>query len=291
MPKKANKDKAETKALWKTTTLFIVFGALIFAAFWWARNDDQSEVAAKLRHLLGIQLVEKQAPEPEPAPVAFEEPDEAPPPPEPFDAGEPEPAEPEPLSWEAFAGRKSLWPDALAITVDKEITLTYRGKTYGEVAFEPGQELNVFDLSENGYLYGRVGGNEMEVHVSATNFSDWFAKTHGENYVLSSLPKRENTERVEDFEEELITKLRIWCLKNYKTPLIEINEDNLVLRWHSRSGNGGEADYSLEALSVARAYLSIQAQLGGHDNYASCEIRDPDTGRLMGSKGIFIPRF
>jgi len=297
MPKKANKiseDKAETKALWKTTTLFIVFGSLIFAIFWWARNDNQSEVAAKLRYLLGIELVEKSAPEPIPVPVPpVIEPAPEPEPPEPlvFEEPEPpEPPEPEALEWTEFKNRSSLWPRTLNITIDQEVTLTYHGNTYGEVAFKPGQALAVIGFSEDGYVFGRVGGNEMEVHVSATNFESWFENEHGENFVVSP-PEKEIIRPASDFEDELITELRIWCLKNYKTPLIEINENNLVLRWHPRSRDEADANYSMEALSVARAYLRIQAKLGGSDNYASCEIRDPDSGQLMGSNGIFIPRF
>ena len=293
MPKKtqkSEKEKAETKALWQTTTLFVVFGALIFAMLWWARTDGESTVAWKIRNLLGIELLQEAAPPPppEPAPVIEPEPVVEPEPePEPFIPEEP--PEPEALQWADFRNRSNLWPQSLKITVDREVTLRYHGNTYGEVAFEKGQLLDVIGFSENGYVFGRVGGNEMEVHVAATNFDSWFDQQHGADYELTT-PEKESSRPADDFEEELITELRLWALRNYKTPLIEINENSLVLRWHARSRGESEANYSLEALGVARAYLRIQAKLGGNDNYASCEIRDPDTGRLMGSNGIFIPR-
>ncbi|PXA03558.1 hypothetical protein DDZ13_11285 [Coraliomargarita sinensis] len=297
--KKDQKKQAEAKAAWKTTTLFIVFGSLIFAVFWWARTNDESEVAWKIRNLLGIQLVDKPAEEAaDNKPLATDQIDDEPaelePGPEPVEdsavvEAAPEP-EPEAIQWPAFRKRSDLWPKTLNIMVDQEVTLLYQGTSYGEVTFQSGQPLSVINLSENGYVFGRTGGNEMEVHVSETNFATWFEQTHGDLYEIT-VPEKETNRLADDFEDKLITELRIWCLKNYQTPLVEINEDHLVLRWHSRSRGDNEANYSLEALSVARAYLRIQAELGGEDNYASCEVRDPDTGQLMGSKGIFIPRF
>lgn len=279
------KQQAESKALRRTTTLFIVFGGVIFAVFWWARNDDKSEVAAQIRELLGIQLVLKQAPEPASAPPApVYEPEPAPEP-EPIVFEEPAEPEPQALDWADFVADQSIWPRQLEIVIDPVITLRYRGKSFGEMGFEAGQILTVINFSKDGLAFGRTNGNEIEIHVSATNFSGWFEKTHGESYEIT-LPERVTRREVKDFEDELITNLRIWCLKNYSTPLIEINENSLVMRLHAE----GNSDYALEAQSVARAYLRIQAGLGGNDNYASCEIRDSKTGRVVGSKGIFIPR-
>ena len=293
--KKDDKARAESKTLWGTTTLFIVFGALLFAIFWWARTDGESEVAWKIRNLLGIQLLEQAAaeatPEPEPPAPVIEPETEPEPEPEPIVVEAPPEPEPETIDWSTFRNRSELWPESLKIMADQEVVLTYRGNSYGEVNFEPGQPLDVIGFSENGYIFGRTGGTEMEVHLSETDFAAWFEAQHGDDYELGATPEKEAIRQVRDFEQELITELRRWCLRNYQTPLIEINEDNLVLRWHSRSRDESDADYSLEAMSVARAYLRIQAELGGQDNYASCEIRDPETGQLMGSKGIFIPRF
>jgi hypothetical protein len=287
-PTNKDKDKAKMKAAWKTTTLFVVFGSVIFAIFWWARHDDESDVAWKIRNLLGIELLEK--PAPAPAPPVIEPEPQPEPEPEPIVFEESAAPEPEELTWPDFRSRSELWPDTLKVMVDEEVTLTYRGNTYGEVSFTPGQALRVMGLSDSGYVLGRTGGTGMEVHVSETNFSSWFEENHGELFEIT-VPEKESIRQAEDYEEELITELRRWCLQNFNTPLIEINEDNLVLRWHSRSRGESQANYSLEALSVARAYLRIQTQLGGKDNYASCEIRDPDSGKLMGSNGIFIPRF
>ena len=130
----------------------------------------------------------------------------------------------------------------------------------------------------------------MVVQLSATNFSKWFKDTHGEDYEIT-YPEVENNTRADDFEQELITRLRRWSLQMYKTPLIEVGENSLILRWHSRAREQAEVNYAQEAMNVARAYLRIQAELGGSDNYASCEIRDTDTGELLGSNGIFMPRF
>lgn len=292
------KKKAETMAIWKTTTLYIVFGSLVFALFWWARTDGQSEVAWKVRNLLGIQLLEEALPEPapepvspviepepvvEPEPIAFE-------PPETTEPEPPEAPEPEALKWAAFKDRTSMWPDSLQIMVDQEVTLTYRGNSYGEVSFNSGQALDVIGFSENGYVFGRSIGNEIEVHVSETNFGTWFESEHGALYEIT-YPERERISQPSDFDQELITQLRIWCLKKYNTPLIEINEKNLVLRIDPKGNERSSGSYALEAMSVARAYLRIQAELGGSDTYASCEIRHSGTGKLLGSKGIFIPRF
>lgn len=289
--KKNKKEQSESKALWRMTTLFIVFGAVIFGLFWWARTDAQSESAKKFRELLGIVLIDAPEPEPEPiAPVYQPEPEPAPEPepkPEPVIAVEP--PEPKALSWSHFRSQSQMWPTTLEIAVDKEVSLTYRGKVYGEVAFSSGQILNVIEFSQNGFVHGRINGNEMEVHVSATNFSAWFEETHSEDYEMT-IPDKEIIKPAKDYEQELITNLRIWSMQNYNTPLIEINQDNLVLRLKPRRSEANP-DYSPEAHSIARTYLRIQAELGGTDTYVSCEILDSKTGAVIGSKGIFIPRF
>jgi len=104
-------------------------------------------------------------------------------------------------------------------------------------------------------------------------------------------PEAKKNPRAIDYEQQLITELRRWLLRAYHTPLIELGEDTLILQWPTRTRDLAEIDYAQEALNVARAYLRIQSELGGSDNYASCEIRDPNTNALLGSKGIFMPRF
>ena len=295
MPKAPNQDKkkkAESKALWTTTVVFIVIGSLLFVVFTWARTDGHSELAKKIRELTGIVLITEQAPAPEPTPVVVETPvvEEPEPEPAPIEPVDPEPQEPEELDWSEFRNKKSLWPDTLKISVDREVALNYRGNTYGEVVFNSGQLLNVSDISKDGFVSGRTSGIEMEVHVSATNFDSWFEKQHSEDYEIT-VPEKETAEPSDDYEDELITQLRIWCLQNYNTPLVQIKKDNIVMRLHAEADRDTNSNYAMEAMTVARAYLRIQAKLGGHDNYASCEIRDPDTDELLGSKGIFIPRF
>jgi len=195
------------------------------------------------------------------------------------------------MEWSDFLSKRNMWPRQLKIQIDPVVELVYRGQSFGEMSFETGQTLEVISLSKEGMAYGTTKGNEIEVHASETDFEQWFQNKHGEDYTIS-VPTRTRQRIVDDFEQELITNLRIWALRNYNTPLIEIGEDSLVLRLSS-SALGDAApgtDLSLEALSVARAYLRIQGELGGKDNYASAEIRDSETGRLLGSKGIFIPR-
>lgn len=298
--KKGDPKKAKTKALWKTTSLFVVFGSLIFTMLWWARTDSESAVAWKIRNLLGIELATQTEPATEREaiqPMVERQPEaetetqtktQTETQTEPLVT--PEPVKAESLDWDEFINRPNIWPETLKIMVDQEVTLTYHGNTYGRVSFKKGQPLNVDGFSEEGYASGRSGGNEMEVHVSETNFNTWFQDQHGDQLELS-IPEKQSSRQADDFEEELITELRLWALRNYNTPLIEINENNLVLYWRPRSRGTSESNYALEALSVARAYLRIQTKLGGKDNYATCEIRDPDTDKLIGSKGAFIPRF
>lgn len=289
MPKKKipgkKNNQAKSAAAWKLTTLFIVFGGMAFGILWWARTDADSEAARKIRELTGIVLVGQPAPEPEPVKVAEPEPVEIVEAPEP-----PKPQEPTELDWSAFRSQSEMWPDWLKVMVDKEITLTYRGKSFGEVTFSEGQLLNVKGFSGNGLVAGRTGGSEMEVHISATNFSDWFEEEHGDQHFMN-YPEKQSIEPAADFEDELITELRIWSMQNYNTPLIEIGENNLVLRIHKDTERDNDANYAPEAMGVARAYLRIQGELGGTDNYASCEIRDTATGELLGANGIFVPRF
>lgn len=286
MPNSETKKKAKAapKAAWRITAIYVMLGALIFGVFWWARNNTQSEVAQQIRDLLGIHPAKQAAPEPQPEPIVVNDtpapvvPQEPPPPPEPED-----------ITWQDFVANRSIWPSELKIEIDPVVTLRYQGRSFGEMGFESGQILNVINFTKEGLAYGRTYGNELEIHVSATNFEEWFEQNHAEDYNLD-YPKRVKRGEAEDFDEELITNLRIWSIQNYNTPLIEVQEDKIVLRLHSDGRTKLSEGYSLEAQSVARAYLRIQAELGGDDNYASCEIRDIDSGKLIGSKGIFIPR-
>lgn len=134
----------------------------------------------------------------------------------------------------------------------------------------------------------------MEVQLSATNFNAWFEDTHGDAHSVTypkASPKARENARPDSFEQELITQLRRWALQTYQTPMIEIGENNLVLTWNSQAREDNAVNYKQEALNVAQAYLRIHAELGGSDNYASCEIRDSNTGALLGSMGFFMPRF
>lgn len=292
MPKSkapANKKTQKSSAAWRIALIYVLLGTLAFALMWWARTNTTSKVAQSLRDLTGIVLW--QEPAANPAPEAIEPVIEPEPEAEPIEVvQEPTPPpEPKHLNWNEFKNLSNLWPASLEITVDKTVALTYRGKIFGEVAFNTGQNLSVINFSDNGFVYGRINGNDMEVHLAATNFNAWFKQQHGELYTIS-YPEKNITQPKDGFEEELITRLRIWCMTNYNTPLIEILESKLVLRMPSVSGQNTTSGYSLEALSVARAYLQIQDELGGNDTYASCEIRDSKTGALLGSNGLFIPK-
>lgn len=291
-PKNRTKKQAETRLMWLTTFILAVLASVIFLGLKWAQSEDESELAQTIRDVTGIQLLQEPAPPPEPAPNPFDSDIEPPPEvePEPVVIEEPEPPEPETIAWDTFVNRSGMWPDNLKITVDQTVALTYRSRKYGEVSFQSGQILDVISFNENGYAYGKIGGTEMEVQLSATNFETWFEKEHGDLYHIT-YPEKKAPSRADDFDQKLITELRRWCLQNYKTPLIEIGENSLILRSHSSARKELGMDYAQEALNVARAYLRIQAELGGRDNYASCEIRDSETGALLGSKGIFMPRF
>lgn len=295
--------KANAIAAWKLTTLFIIFGAFIFGIFWFARTNSQSVTAYKIRQLLGIYLATKPAPPPapvvtvtepqpaiEPEPAAFDPVPEPEPEPEPVIVNvEPEPVVLESLTWSDYMRQPLMWPDSLEINVDKEAQLRFRGNVYGELSFRPGQLLEVFELSEGGFIRGRSNGTELEVHASATNFATWFEGKHGESHEIT-VPNKTIPEKVENYDEQLIANLRIWSMQNYGTPLIEIGENDLILRMPVKASESPNADMSSQAHSVARAYLRIQAELGGNDTYASCEIVDSRSGRSLGSKGIFIPR-
>ena len=282
--------QAEAKIRWITTLVYVALGSIIFGLLHWARTNEQSEPATKIREIANIELKPTEVappPEPEPAEPVIEPVPE----PEPVVVEEPEPPEPESLAWDDFMDRSDLWPKTLEIVVDRKIDLIYQGKSYGEIEFSSGQKFEVGELSANGYLFGKTNGLETEIHASETNLLAWFDQEHGTEFELT-YPDKLEIEKVDGFEQQLITEMRIWSMTNYNTPLIELGEEKLILRLKPVSKGGKSVQgYSLEALSVARAYLRIQASLGGDDVYASCEIRHSVTDELLGSEGMIIPRF
>lgn len=280
------------KALVLTLSLFLALGAAITAVIVWAKNDAESKVAEQLRSLIGI-------PHPGTPQKALAS---AKPTHQPIVAPEPPPAAPIPepvirrdqLSWKAFATSHSMWPNSLEVVIDKAIPVRFRTKNIGEMVFESGQKITVSAITDEGQIIGSINSNEISISYEATNLASWFDEKYGQNQALAlpsipaSLSNGPTTEPENNSDQELLYRMRLWAVTNYDTPLFELTDNAIVLKWSPKEE--AEIDFRLEAREIARKYLMLGADLGTGENYANCEIRDPATNELLGSNGIFIPK-
>lgn len=285
----------------KAFTVFVVLIALLAGAFSQAQNEEKFEFAGKLRGAIGMPTIQTEPElEPEPQHSATAKPEISSPitTPDADGAVEGQVASSEErfvlkeMTWAEFIERPSMWPDSLSITTEQEIPVRYRGNNYGKMVFSPGQMIEVFELSQDGRMLGSIGENIVFIPAYATNLKEWFLGRHGKYEKLimpetPEVPRLANRLSDED-EQQLLTELRIWVLKNYDTHAIQIEEDKLTLQWTPIEET--DIDFRLEAREIARRYLMLGAAKGRDDNYASCEIVHASTGEFLGANGIFIPR-
>ena len=284
------------RALAITSLLILLLIAVVTSIYLWAKNDTDSAYAKHLRDWIGIRATGE---EPAQTKTPVIEPVKAPEPVQDSPATDEIQAEVKPLNqlaWKDFVQRKKLWPETLEIVIDQVIPVRYRSRNYGEMIFVPGQKMDIIDITANGQIIGSINNNELSITIEATNLIEWFSQKHRSYDELllpsaqdaSTQPSRVSQSNDTDPQEVLIARMRVWSMTNYDTPLLDITEDGLVLRWLPKEET--EIDFRLEAREIARNYLRISAELGNLCNYAVCEIRDPATGDLLGSNGIFIPK-
>ncbi|MFP4260448.1 MAG: hypothetical protein ACLFS1_05150 [Opitutales bacterium] len=291
---------SEKKPAPQRLKVFALGVALIILAagilYWTSRPAAEPEPVAPPQP--EAENTEPEAPEPttestpEKTPlITFPDPDDA----VPYQEARPlEPRDPDAMPWTEFLERPSMWPKRLNITIDQEIPVRYQGNNYGEMIFSPGQQIEVFELSSDGRVLGSINENTVYIPVTATDLENWFIEKHAEteDYDILQIPEAPQpvetaTNLSKEKEDELRSRLRVWTLSNYDSHAIEIGEDHLILRWSPTEA--AEIDFRTEAREIARKYLSLCAELGRADNYASCQIYDRSSGAFLGSNGIYIP--
>lgn len=282
--------RSPLKALALCALLFVLVGGIVY---WIIGPKAEPEPAATQQE--NDESAEPEQPEPvEPEPestplISFPDADEA----IPYQEARPlEPPAPKAMPWSEFIAQPSMWAKRLSITIDQEIPVRYRDNNYGEMIFSPGQTLEVFEFDADGRVLGSINGNTVYIPVTATDLEDWFLGKHEDYDVLAMPEAPEPVERAtnlsEEKEGELISQLRVWALTNYDSHDIELGEDHIILHWTPQEK--AEVEFRVEAREIARKYLMLCSELGRADNYASCNIYDRSSNKLLGSNGIFIPR-
>lgn len=278
----------QQKALAKVIAIFTVLSACLFGVLYWAKTNTESELAKQIRSTIGFaEPTDSTAP---PAPVIEKVVVAPPPPPPPEPEPEPEP-EPIAISFEQICNRRDLWPSQLTLTKAIEVPISYRGNTYGELSFPAGTPFTVDSLRKTQALNGYIEGNYLSIPVSQTDFVAWFNQRFDKSYVTEAPIEQAFTaaNNLDDshVQWDIHTQLLYWLQRNYGDCRIEIGENTLVMHWKPQTEV--EIDYRFEAREVSHRYLMLQAEKGGSDNYASCEIYYTPTGELLGTGSIFVP--
>lgn len=261
----------------------------------WAAKSQDSELAEKIRSAVGIQ-----APEPiqtalkeEPTPPPVIEPE--PMPAEPIPTVPVEPPPPQVITFSEIIKSSHLWPKTVALNHSKKVPIRYQDKIYGHMEFTADSEVEVVALTAPSDIYCIINGNHLSLAHEETNFTEWFAEKYAGRYELQTTDSTAST--IEDStpdintpegKAEYTTQVRLWCHLNYDSISLEIGEDALIFKWLPKEET--QVNYVFEARQIARQYLLLRAELGGNENYAACEIRDPVTNELLGASSIFIPR-
>ena len=298
MPKKRKTNKPKTSNLVLTARIFAVFlfvGACGAVLFFWAAHTEDSGLAKSIREVFGLSEPVTPAPEiaqpvtPPPAPEVLPEPT---PPPEPVE----KPPQKIDITMAEIQKSPDLWPRTLNLTISQTVPIRYNGNTYGSLEFNPDMRLTVETLGANGEIIGTINGNYLRVSMEQTNFLSWFESTHGERFNLKSMPYEPEEADADsqpsldtpEGEAAFWTDLRIWCKRNYGSISIEITENTLVFRWFQRDDI--KVNYEAEARLIAEQYLKLRNKYGSNENYAPCEIRHPETNKLLGASSIFMPQ-
>lgn len=278
----------QRKALAQTIALFIILSVAAVAILLWTQNATDSELAQKIRQTIGL----SSPTEPTPAPVIITESEPEPELP-PVIAPEPEP-EPEPtsLSFNQIASRTTLWPRELKLQEPIDVPISYRGNNYGELKFPAGAIIKIDSLRTPAAINGYIEGNYLSIPVSQTNFVDWFNQTYQKTYVThapifaNNAPAQNDILNNNHTQWTIQSQLLYWLQRNYGDCRIEITENTLEVHWNPKTDVA--IDYRAEAREISHQYLMLQAEKGGQDNYASCEIYYTPTGQLMGTGSIFV---
>lgn len=199
------------------------------------------------------------------------------------------------ITFAEVAGRRALWPEVLTLKLDVEISIWYNEVNYGYMKFLRGRTVQVESLYKNGEILCEIDGNYMSLSVYETDFYGWFNEAYGEVYRLlpvtvdfdNQAQKRYSidTQRGRD---EFWAEMREWCYRNYDSPLLSAEEDTLLFQWVPKEKV--PIDFTGEAREIARQYLIRRAKYGSRENYAPCEIRNPQMGETLGASSLFIPR-
>lgn len=300
--KRKSKQSDQQKALIKVLVILLFAAGAIIALIVWASQEAESELAAKIRQIIGISLSSDDTPAPatpEPAPAPIVET-----PTKPvevqikLEALAPPPPPPKPtIDLATLAETPSLWPQNLELNQSKQVEIRYNGNTYGYVEFNSDSVITVKEINSSGEILGTVNSNFLSLAPYETNLLEWLDATYGDSYQFDldpnqrlSLPGDGNLPNLstEEGQTDFWSEMRIWCYRNYESASISQGEDNLIFKWLPKENS--PIDFQLEAREIARFYLLQRAARGGHENYAGCEIRDPHTNELLGSAAIFIPR-
>ena len=301
MPQK-RKIRRRASRLEKIQTNFTIVMLMVASAGAgvWLGNDQSSQLAQLIRQKTGL-------PEP-PAQPASEPALPAPPPapaeilpapatlPEPVEEPAPEPAPVPDITIAEIAQSPTFWPKALELTISREVTIRYNGQQYGVLKFTPDMRMEVDSLNADGEVDGSVNGTDLTLSLKNTNFIEWFESNHGERLNLMPIPSAEGPKDSDTLprigtpegETAFQTDLLIWCKRNYDSVLIEVGADALVFYWEQE--NLKTADYEAVAREIAASYLKLRAKYGSDENYAACEVRHPETKRLLGTDSVFKPQ-
>jgi hypothetical protein len=288
------KKKPQRVALLGTVLVFLILvtsGTLFFV---WVSHSEDSQFAESIRRMIGIaspvstvEVVAAPAPAPVAAPVVV-----TPPMPEP----EPEvEVELPKLTFSELAAQRDLWPESLTLKLAVQVAIRYNGKDFGYMEFPKGRSVEVDAILSTGEVYCQIDGNYLSLSVYETDFYGWFKQTHGQQYdleqVVVDLGTRSNARYklgTAEGDAAFWAEIRIWCQQNYESVSLKQGEDGLEFAWLPKEEV--PIDFPSEAREIARNYLLIRAKYGSRENYASCEIRHPTTGELLGASAIFIPR-
>ena len=289
---KKNKHVEERKALIKAVIFFLILVGGCALVLLWASRSQDSEVAEKIRKTVGIKAPAPVSPEAEPSvSVASKSMSNT----KPTAPSEPIPIPIPTITFLEITRSPHLWPKTVALTKSKQVSIRYQDNNYGYMEFTKDSDIEVIALKAPSDVYCSINGNFLSLSVNETKFAEWFTEKYADRYVLEAIaPDALNAnEATTDLstpegEKTYLNQMRLWCHKNYESISLEIGEDALIFKWLPKED--APIDYQLEAREIARKYLLLRAELGGTENYAACEIRDPVTNELLGAGSVFIPR-
>jgi hypothetical protein len=262
-------------------------GLFAIAAFvYWAKYDAGSDIAREVRHVIGLSGPQVDAIVVAPVVVAAQ--------PAVIEAVVPAPIEPSrpirsEMSYAEFVETPEMWPSELELMLETSVPIIYRGNDFGQIRFVPGQTIQVDSILPTVEIIGSVDGNALSIPAGKTSLLQWFKAKYGETRYMrlpEVVPARSQAGEVER-HTELLYEIRRWCYLNFGDCTFEITDDALVLRWLATED--APVNFRAEANMLARYYLKCQAERGGIDNYAPCEIYHPRTGRLLGVGSFFVP--